>query len=178
MFVFFRLLLVLMIFILFVSCNEKILYSGKILYEENFDYAKLRNKEEVIDKLGNPNFIDPIEKKYYYFSEKKYVKNFFHQKISNRIMVVFIFNENETIKSVSQYDLNDEQVYYLINTEPPKVIALALDQLSQERKIKIMDRFGPDMKHNVIMELGKLNEIPLEGVVNVAKELVEQNLNP
>ncbi len=68
-------------------------------------------------------------------------------------------------------DLNDEQVYYLINTEPPKVIALALDQLSQERKIKIMDRFGPDMKHNVIMELGKLNEIPLEGVVNVAKEL-------
>ena len=109
MFIFFRLLLVFMIFILFVSCNEKILYSGKILHEENFDYAKLRNKEEVIDKLGNPNFIDPIEKKYYYYSEKKYVKNFFKQKISSRIMVVFIFNENETIKLVSQYDLNDEQ---------------------------------------------------------------------
>ena len=109
MFIFFRLLLVSMILILFVSCNEKILYSGKILHEENFDYAKLKNKEEVIDKLGNPNFIDPIEKKYYYYSEKKYVKNFFKQKISNRIMVVFIFNENETIKLVSQYDLNDEQ---------------------------------------------------------------------
>ena len=109
MFIFFRLLLVLMIFILCVSCNEKILYSGKIFNEENFDFAKLKNKEEVVDKLGNPNFIDPIEKKYYYFSEKKYVKNFFKQKISNRIMVVFIFNENETIKSVSQYDLNDEQ---------------------------------------------------------------------
>ena len=109
MFIFFRLLLVLMIFILCVSCNEKILYSGKIFNEENFDFAKLKNKEEVVDKLGNPNFIDPIEKKYYYFSEKKYVKNFFKQKISNRIMVVFIFNENETIKSVSQYDLNDKQ---------------------------------------------------------------------
>ena len=109
MFIFFRLLLVLMIFILCVSCNEKILYSGKIFYEENLDFARLKNKEEVLDKLGNPNFVDPIEKKYYYFSEKKYVKNFFHQKISNRIMVVFIFNENETIKSVSQYDLNDEQ---------------------------------------------------------------------
>ncbi|HJL58472.1 MAG TPA: hypothetical protein QGH05_03915, partial [Alphaproteobacteria bacterium] len=46
---------------------------------------------------------------YYYFSEKKYVRNFFKQRITNRIMVVFIFNENETIKSVSQYDLNDEQ---------------------------------------------------------------------
>ena len=109
MFIFFRLLLVLMIFILFVSCNEKILYSGKILHKENFDYAKLKNKEEVIDKLGNPNFIDPIEKKYYYYSEKKHVKNFFKQKISNRIMVVFIFNEDETIKLFSQYDLSDEQ---------------------------------------------------------------------
>ena len=109
MFIFFRLLLVLMIFISCVSCSEKILYSGKILHKENFNYAKLKNKEEVIDKLGNPNFIDPIEKKYYYYSEKKYVKNFFKQKISNRIMVVFIFNENETIKLVSQYDLNDEQ---------------------------------------------------------------------
>ena len=109
MFIFFRLLLVLMIFILCVSCNEKILYSGKIFNEENFNFAKLINKEEVVDKLGNPNFIDPIEKKYYYFSEKKYVKNFYKQKIINRIMVVFIFNENETIKLLSQYDLNDEQ---------------------------------------------------------------------
>ena len=109
MFIFFRLLLILMIFILFVSCKEKILYSGKILNEENFDFSKLKNKEEVIDELGIPNFIDPIEKKYYYFSEKKYVKNFYKQKIINRIMVVFIFNENETIKLISQYDLNDEQ---------------------------------------------------------------------
>ena len=65
MFVFHRLLLILLIFTLFVSCNEKILYSGKIINEENFDFSKLQNKEEVIDKLGNPNFIDPVEKKYY-----------------------------------------------------------------------------------------------------------------
>ena len=76
MFIFFRLLLVLMIFILCVSCNEKILYSGKIFNEENFDFAKLKNKGEVVDKLGNPNFIDPIEKKYYYFSEKKICEKF------------------------------------------------------------------------------------------------------
>ena len=34
-----------------------------------------------------------------------------------------------------------------------------------------MNRFDADMKHTIIMELGKLNEIPLEGVVSVAKEL-------
>ena len=123
MFIFFRLLLVLMIFILCVSCNEKILYSGKILHEENFDYSKLKNKEEVIDTLGNPNFIDPIEKKYYYYSEKKYVKNFFKKKISNRIMVVFIFNENESIKLISKYDLNDEQdVKSIKDTTPNELI--------------------------------------------------------
>ena len=68
-------------------------------------------------------------------------------------------------------DLNDEQIFYLINTEAPKVIALTLDQLNQARKMKIMNRFDADMKHTIIMELGKLNEIPLEGVVSVAKEL-------
>ena len=129
MYIFFRLLLVLMIFILCVSCNEKILYSGKIFNEENFYFAKLKNKEEVVDKLGNPNFIDPIEKKYYYFSEKKYVKNFFKQKISNRIMVVFIFNENETIKSVSQYDLNDKQdVKNIKESTPNELIKRGLIQ--------------------------------------------------
>ena len=112
-----------MIFILCASCNEKILYSGKIFNEENFDFAKLKNKEEVIDKLGKPNFIDPIEKKYYYFSEKKYVKNFFKKKISNRIMVVFIFNENESIKLISKYDLNDEQdVKNIKDTTPNELI--------------------------------------------------------
>ena len=68
-------------------------------------------------------------------------------------------------------ELNDEQIYYLINTEPVKVIALALDQLNQKRKMNIMNRFDAEMKHSIIMELGKLNEIPLEGIVSVAKEL-------
>ena len=118
-----------MIFILFISCNEKILYSGKIFNEENFDFTKLKNKGEVVDKLGNPNFIDPIEKKYYYYSEKKYVKNFFKQKISNRIMVVFIFNENETIKLLSQYDLNDEQdVKNIKESTPNELIKRGLIQ--------------------------------------------------
>ncbi len=127
MFIFIRLLLILIIFILCANCNERILYSGKIINEENFDFTKLKNKEEVINKLGNPNFIDPIEKKYYYFSEKKNISNFFKQKITNRIMVVFIFNENETIQLVSQYDLNDEQdVKYIKEKTPNELIKRGL----------------------------------------------------
>ena len=35
------------------------------------------------------------------------------------------------------HDLNDEQLFYLINTESPKVIALATDQLNKKRQISI-----------------------------------------
>ena len=127
MLIFLRFLLILVIFILCASCNEKISYSGKILNEENFDFTELKNKEEVINKLGNPNFIDPIEKKYYYFSERKNFKNFFRQKIYSRTMVVFVFNENETIKFISQYDLNDEQdVKYIKDKTPHKLIKRGL----------------------------------------------------
>jgi len=68
-------------------------------------------------------------------------------------------------------DLNDEQVYYLISTESARVIALSLDQLSEERKFKILNRFDNTAKHNIIIEFADLNDIPLEAVVNIAHEL-------
>ena len=57
------------------------------------------------------------------------MKNFFKQKISNRILVVFVFNENETIKLVSQYDLNDEQdVKNIKESTPNELIKRGLIQ--------------------------------------------------
>ena len=72
-------------------------------------------------------------------------------------------------------ELNDEQIFYLVNTEPPKVIALAIDQLDEKRKMNILNRFSNEIKHHVIMELGNLNNIPLEGVVSVAQELKKKS---
>ena len=37
--------------------------------------------------------------------------------------------------------------------------------------MQLLDRFDATTKHSIIMELGKLSEIPLEGIVNVAQEL-------
>ena len=68
-------------------------------------------------------------------------------------------------------DLNNEQLFYLIRTESPKVIALSLDQLEESRKMDILKRFNGDVKHNVIIELANLADIPLEGIVNIAQEL-------
>ena len=68
-------------------------------------------------------------------------------------------------------NLSDEQIYYLISTESSKVIALSIAQLPEERKLKILDRFDSNLKHNIILDLADLDSIPLEGVVTIAQEL-------
>ena len=98
------------IYILFfnTNCTEKIKYSGKLLEEENYDYRNYVNKKEIINNLGNPNYTDPIENKYYYFSEKNINKNFFSNKISNRILIVYNFNEDGIVINFAEFNLTDE----------------------------------------------------------------------
>ena len=123
----FRASLVLLFFVLFVSCSEKISYTGKIINYDSFDYTRITNKYEVLNEIGQPNFIDPIEKKYYYFSEKKNEKNFFEKKIENRIMLVFEFDENDTIKSITKFDLNDQKtINYIKDTTSHELIQRGL----------------------------------------------------
>ena len=91
------------------SCTEKTIYSGKIINQANIDYSIIKDKNQLINELGNPSFIDPIENKYFYYSEKKIYKNFFDKKIVSRILLVFEFNLEEKIKSVNVYNLEDEK---------------------------------------------------------------------
>ena len=91
-----------------LSCVETKSYSGKLI-DENFKYNSLLNKNQVILNLGEPNFIDPIENKYYYYFEKIISKNFFDSRLEKRIMIVFNFEDNENVKSFNQYNLDQEQ---------------------------------------------------------------------
>ena len=68
-------------------------------------------------------------------------------------------------------DLNEEQLYYLLKTEKETVMALAIDQVSPSIRNSFLNQLAPDVKNNVIRELGSLKSIPLEMVVNIAKEL-------
>ena len=88
----FKKLFLISIILLITNCSEKISYSGKILNEKNLQLEDLQNKEQVISKIGKPNYIDPIENKYYYFTEKKNIVNFFDQEIESRNIIVFMFN--------------------------------------------------------------------------------------
>ena len=91
------------------SCTEKTIYSGKIINQANIDYSIIKDKNQLINELGNPSYIDPIESKYFYYSEKKIYKNFFDKKTISRILLVFEFNLEEKIKSIDVYNLEDEK---------------------------------------------------------------------
>ena len=91
------------------SCTEQTIYSGKIINQANIDYSIIQDKNQLISELGNPNFIDPIENKYFYYSEKKIYKNFYNKKIVSRILLVFEFNLEEKIQSLNIYNLDDEK---------------------------------------------------------------------
>ena len=92
----------------FLSCSETVYYSGKIK-DLNINYDYLKNKEEVLIEFGEPNFIDFIDKKYFYFSEKKITKNFFDNKILSSNIIVFNFNDNDIITSIKYYDIEDKK---------------------------------------------------------------------
>ena len=108
--------IIILISILFInlSCVEKKSYSGK-LTDLNIRYDILTNKKQIISNLGQPNFIDPIENKYYYFFEKKVKKHFFNTKIETRRMIVYNFDENENVIYFKQYNLDQEQQINFIN---------------------------------------------------------------
>ncbi len=73
-------------------------------------------------------------------------------------------------------ELADEQLIALLEVEDPSIIAIALAQVSAERQMKVLSRLNPEVKGNVLMKLGSLNNMPLEGIVNVASQLRTKSL--
>ena len=75
-----KIFLIFLIFYTF-NCSEQTIYSGKILNQNSIENINIINKNMLIDKFGYPSFIDPIEKKYFYFTEKIKKKNFFKKNV-------------------------------------------------------------------------------------------------
>ena len=100
--------LILIIGLIFISgCSEKTIYIGKIPEEIN-NFDEISNKDELTNILGQPSYIDPIENKFYYFSEKKLYKNFFDEKIIDRTIYMFKFDNTNKIISKDNYSLVDQ----------------------------------------------------------------------
>ena len=72
-------------------------------------------------------------------------------------------------------DLTDEQLFALVNKEEPPVIAMTLAQLEPEKRMEVVNKFDATLKGQVLVELGSLDDITLEGVIEVGARLKEKS---
>ena len=94
--------------LLIISCSEKITYTGLII-DENIDYLDINNKNDLLELLGQPNYIDPIENNFYYFSEKNISKNRLTKNTVDRLILVYYFDDKNNIIDTKKLNLDDEK---------------------------------------------------------------------
>ena len=71
-------------------------------------------------------------------------------------------------------EMTDEQLIALLANEDVPVVGIALAQLDAGKRMIILERMKPEQKGKVLIELGSLQEIPLEAIVEVAGKLKEK----
>tara|TARA_B100001057_G_scaffold49982_1_gene44531 strand:- start:1697 stop:2125 length:429 start_codon:yes stop_codon:yes gene_type:complete len=95
------------IFLILANCSNKMTYSGKILNQETLQDLNFTNKEKLIRKLGNPSYIDPIENKFFYFTEKSEKKSIFKKEIKYSYVFVFKIDKDESIIESKVFNTKD-----------------------------------------------------------------------
>ncbi|HOU17141.1 MAG TPA: FliG C-terminal domain-containing protein [Candidatus Marinimicrobia bacterium] len=104
--------------------------------------------------------------------KKAVLEEFYFSFVSEK----FIPAEEETKKPFEfMLKLTDEQIAYLIASEPPIIMALAIAQLPVERQVNVLQKLDPTVQPKVLTEMGHLTEIPLEGVVSIANNLKDKS---
>jgi len=105
--------------------------------------------------------------------KKEVLEEFYFKLLSNQ-------NKNPEMESSEALfeflnKLNNEQFFYLLANESSRVIALAVDQVTDSKKQDFFSRLDdPMQKNEVIMEIGNLDNIPLEAVVTIANDLKQK----
>ena len=110
MVIIFKLFLFINLIFAIISCSDtKITYSGKIINEKNLNNLNISNKNYLVKNFGQPSFIDPIENKYFYYSEKTKENNFFSKKKEYSYIFVFEFDQNDNVVEKKVLNLNKLQ---------------------------------------------------------------------
>ena len=106
----FKLFLLINLFFAIISCSQpNLTYSGKIIDQNNLNNLNISNKNYLVKNFGQPSFIDPIENKYFYFSEKTKENNFFSKKKEYSYIFVFEFDQNDNVVEKKVLNLNELQ---------------------------------------------------------------------
>ena len=118
-----KLLFIILFLVNILACAEKTTYSGKILTQNDLSNLKITNKEELYEKFGKPSYFDSFQNKYFYYTEKKNIKNFYNQKTEYSYLFVFKLNDaNEVIESESISLLDNNVKRYKTIETPNNII--------------------------------------------------------
>ena len=96
-------------FLILFNCSNEINYSGKIINTDNLKDINYKNKSNLVDKLGNPSFVDPITEKYFYYFAKEDKKSIFKNNIDYSYVFVFKFDNVDNIIESNVYDLKNKK---------------------------------------------------------------------
>ena len=102
-----KLIIYIGIFIILANCSNKTTYSGKIINQDTLQNINFENKEKLISKLGFPSYIDPIENKFFYFSEVSEKKSILKKEIKYSYVFVFKIDEYDQIVESKVYNTKD-----------------------------------------------------------------------
>ena len=89
------------------NCSNKTTYSGKIINQDELQNINFENKNKLISKLGYPSYIDPIENKFFYYSEVSEKKSILKEEIKYSYVFVFFLYKNDQIVESKVYDMKD-----------------------------------------------------------------------
>ena len=95
------------IFFILANCSNQTKYSGKILNQEELQNINFETKEKLISKLGFPSYVDPIENKFFYFSEKSEKKSIFNKEVKYSFVFVFKIDEYDQITNSEVFNIKD-----------------------------------------------------------------------
>ena len=96
------------IFFILANCSNKTTYSGKIINADDLQNINFENKKKLISKLGYPTYVDPIENKFFYFSEVSEKKSILKKEI--KYSYVFVFKIDEYDKIVETKVFNTKEI--------------------------------------------------------------------
>ena len=71
--------------------------------------------------------------------------------------------------------LDDEQLFALLSPEKPRVIALALEQIDNEKRMTFLAKIDVEKQNKIVLQTGDLKDIPLEAIIHTAKELKKKS---
>jgi flagellar motor switch protein FliG len=157
--------------------------------EELTGYDKVAIIFDILgDSLSINMFKDIPEAEFYKIRDHaKTLKNTVPTAVKKEVLEDYYFKmlSNEKYKDQTSSEkmfefleaLDDEQLFALLSPEKSRVIALALEQIDNEKRMTFLAKIDVEKQNKIVLQTGDLKDIPLEAIIHTAKELKKKWMN-